>query len=115
MGRCDRRQDLPTLHFAVERPEQPRGFDRTIDAKPGGGVQGNGILMVPGPLGLRFRERLMPRTETGELAVYDDNRELPFLHVQREYGRCCRTRARTPSESPTSSLLLTDQQPRARA
>ncbi len=52
-------------------PAQPRGFDRGIDAKPGTGVQGNGILMVPGPLGLRFRDRLLPRLETGELASYD--------------------------------------------
>ena len=27
--------------------------------------------MVTGPLGLRFRERLVPRLETGELARYD--------------------------------------------
>ncbi len=52
-------------------PAKPRGFDQSIDATPGGGVQGNGILMIPGPSGLRFRERLMPRIETGEIAVYD--------------------------------------------
>lgn len=52
-------------------PAQPRGFDHGIEATPGGGVQGNGILMVPGPLGLRFRDRWVPRIESGELAIYD--------------------------------------------
>ncbi|MGI4854100.1 MAG: hypothetical protein ACRYF4_08675 [Janthinobacterium lividum] len=52
-------------------PAKPRGFDHGIDATPGGGVHGNGILMVPGPLGLRFKDRLVPRIEAGELAVYD--------------------------------------------
>ena len=59
------------IFWTAGDPAKPRGFDRGIDATPGGGVQGNGILMVPGPLGLRFRERLMPRIEAGELAVYD--------------------------------------------
>ena len=30
-----------------------------------------GFLMINGPLGLRYRGRLMPRMETGELSVYD--------------------------------------------
>jgi hypothetical protein len=29
------------------------------------------LLMIPGPFGLRFRERLLPRMELGELAGYD--------------------------------------------
>lgn len=52
-------------------PSKPRGFDDCIETTPSTGVQGNGILMVPGPLGLRFRDRLLPRMETGELASYD--------------------------------------------
>jgi len=28
-------------------------------------------LMITGPLGVRFKERLMPRLETGEIAGYD--------------------------------------------
>ncbi len=49
---------------------KPRGFDTGLDAVPGGGRRGD-LLMVPGPLGLRFRERLIPRIEAGELAGYD--------------------------------------------
>jgi hypothetical protein len=37
---------------------------------PGAGRRGD-LLMIPGPLGIRWRERLMPRLETGELANYD--------------------------------------------
>ncbi len=59
------------IYWTNGEPAQPRGFDHGVDAEPGGGVRGNGILMVPGPLGLRFRDRLLPRIEAGELAVYD--------------------------------------------
>ena len=59
------------IYWTTGNPAQPRGFDHGTDATAGGGVQGNGILMMPGPLGLRFRDRLMPRIEAGELAVYD--------------------------------------------
>ena len=45
-------------------------FDHGIEAAVGGGVQGD-LLMITGPLGIRFRERLVPRLETGELARLD--------------------------------------------
>ena len=51
-------------------PHKPRGFDVGTAATPGGGRRGD-LLMIPGPLGLRFRDRLMPRIETGEIACYD--------------------------------------------
>jgi hypothetical protein len=49
---------------------RPRSFDHGIEATPGGGKRGD-LLMITGPLGLRFSERLMPRLESGELAGYD--------------------------------------------
>jgi hypothetical protein len=49
---------------------RPRSFDRGIEATVGGGRQGD-LLMITGPLGVRFRERLVPRLETGEIAGYD--------------------------------------------
>lgn len=59
------------MFWTAGDPAKPRGFDTGIDVEPSGGVRGNGVLMVPGPLGLRFRDRLLPRLETGELASYD--------------------------------------------
>jgi len=49
---------------------QPRSFDRGITATPGGGKQGD-LLMITGPLGIRFSGRLKPRLEMGEIAGYD--------------------------------------------
>jgi len=49
---------------------RPKSFDRGIEATAGGGRRGD-LLMITGPLGLRFRERLLPRLETGEIAGYD--------------------------------------------
>ena len=48
----------------------PKSFDHGIEATVGGGKRGD-LLMMTGPLGLRFGERLMPRLETGEIAGYD--------------------------------------------
>jgi hypothetical protein len=48
----------------------PRCFDHGIEATAGGGRRGD-LLMVTGPLGLRWKGRLQPRVETGELAGYD--------------------------------------------
>jgi hypothetical protein len=49
---------------------RPKSFDYGIEATVGGCRQGD-LLMITGPLGLRFGERLLPRLETGELAGYD--------------------------------------------
>jgi hypothetical protein len=49
---------------------RPRSFDRGVEASVGGGRRGD-LLMIPGPLGLRFGERLIPRLEIGEIAGYD--------------------------------------------
>jgi hypothetical protein len=53
----------------VDVPE-PKCYDSGTPATVGGGILPQ-LLMVPGPLGLRWRGRLVPRMETGELAAYD--------------------------------------------
>ena len=58
------------IYWTTGDPAKPRGFDQGVQATVGGGRQGD-LLMVNGPLGLRYRERLLPRMETGELSVYD--------------------------------------------
>ena len=61
---------LNQIYWTTGDPAQPRGFDHGIKATPGGGTRGD-LLMITGPTGLRYRGRLMPRIETGELAAYD--------------------------------------------
>jgi hypothetical protein len=49
---------------------RPKSFDRGVEADVGGGRRGD-LLMITGPVGVRFGGRLMPRLETGEIAGYD--------------------------------------------
>ena len=64
-------QVVNQVYWCTNNPDnRPRSFDRGIEAAPGGGRQGD-LLMITGPLGLRFGGRLMPRLETGEIAGYD--------------------------------------------
>lgn len=58
------------VYWCTGTPGRPKAFDRGIEATVGGGTQGD-LLMITGPLGLRYFERMMPRVETGELASYD--------------------------------------------
>lgn len=55
------------IYWTTGDPARPRGFDTGVEARSGEGRRGE-LLMVEGPLGLRWRER---RIETGELACYD--------------------------------------------
>jgi hypothetical protein len=52
------------------RHNLPRSYDAGVAATVGGGCCGD-LLMIAGPLGVRLRERLIPRLESGELAGYD--------------------------------------------
>jgi hypothetical protein len=59
------------IYWCTNNPDnRPRSFDRGIEATIGGGRKGD-LLMITGPLGMRFGERLLPRVETGEIAGYD--------------------------------------------
>jgi len=49
---------------------RPRSFDHGIRAAAGKGKQGD-LMMIAGPVGLRFGERIVPRVECGEIAGYD--------------------------------------------
>ncbi len=58
------------IYWTTGPLDRPRSFDQGVAAAPGRGRHGE-MLMIPGPLGLRLRGRIVPRLETGELAAYD--------------------------------------------
>ena len=59
------------IYWCTNNPDyRPRSFDSGIEATAGGGKRGD-LLMITGPLGIRFGERILPRLESGEIAGYD--------------------------------------------
>jgi len=58
------------IYWATDDPLRPRSYDSGLAVMPG--LLGSGdLLMIPGPLGVRWSERLKPRLECGEIAAYD--------------------------------------------
>lgn len=58
------------IYWATDDPFRPRSFDHGTLVEPGRPGKGD-LLMIPGPIGIRWRERLTPRMETGEIAHQD--------------------------------------------
>jgi hypothetical protein len=59
------------IYWCTNHPDnRPKSFDHGIEATVGGGRKGD-LLMITGPLGVRFDGRALPRLETGEIAGYD--------------------------------------------
>jgi hypothetical protein len=61
---------LNTIMWVTDDPAKPRSFDTGVPVRPGHPGKGD-LLMIPGPMGWRWRERLLPRLESGELAHQD--------------------------------------------
>jgi hypothetical protein len=61
---------INTIYWAVDDPGKPKSYDTGIPLTPGGTATGD-LLMIPGPFGVRWAERLMPRIEYSELCSYD--------------------------------------------
>lgn len=59
-----------TVYWSTDDPLRSKSHDTGVPAAVSGGVKGD-LLMIPGPLGLRWRDRPLPRMETGELASTD--------------------------------------------
>lgn len=61
---------INTIYCCTDDPSAPKSYDRGVSVQSGKGITGD-LTIIPGPLGLRWRGRLLPRMETGELAAYD--------------------------------------------
>ncbi len=59
-----------TIYWVTDDPVRPRSYDRGVPVRPGAAAAGD-LLMIPGPLGIRWSERFKPRLETGEVAHQD--------------------------------------------
>ena len=53
---------LNQIYWTTGDPGKPRGFDRGVQATVGGGRRGD-LLMITGPTGIRYRDRLLPRLD----------------------------------------------------
>lgn len=61
---------LNTIYWAIDDPARPRSHESGIPVAPGSPGSGD-LLMIPGPFSLRWRGRLLPRLDSGEIASYD--------------------------------------------
>jgi hypothetical protein len=57
-----------TIYYCNDNPNRPKSYDDGVPVTPGSDVDGD-LLIIPGPLGIRWRDRWLPRLETGELAI----------------------------------------------
>lgn len=58
------------IYWCKSNPDRPKSYDFGVPVEIGSPIAGD-LLMIPGPLGIRWRDRLRPRLETGELAAND--------------------------------------------
>jgi len=58
---------LNTIYWATDDPDRPKSYDYGEPVREGKFGSGD-LLMIPGPLGLRWNGRLLPNLEIGELA-----------------------------------------------
>jgi hypothetical protein len=59
-----------SIYWVIDDPLRPRSFDTGVPVRAGVASSGD-LLMINGPIGLRWTERLVPRMETGEIAHQD--------------------------------------------
>ena len=61
---------INSVYWCTDDPQTPKSYDEgTVVCR--GEASKSDLLMIPGPFGLRWKGRLLPRMETGELAAHD--------------------------------------------
>lgn len=58
------------IYWVTDDPARPRSFDRGVPVREGEPGSGD-LLMITGPLTIRWRDRRKPRLDTGEVAHQD--------------------------------------------
>jgi len=59
---------INTIYYCTDDPDRPKSYDSGAPVSCGGNARGD-LLMIPGPLGIRWKDRWLPRLETGEVAA----------------------------------------------
>ncbi|MGC1484108.1 MAG: hypothetical protein WA789_09960 [Candidatus Acidiferrum sp.] len=55
-----------TIYYCKGDLNRSKSYDDGVAVTPGGGVEGD-LLIISGPIGMRWRDRWLPRLETGEV------------------------------------------------
>jgi len=100
-----------TIYYCNDDPHQPKSYDDGMPVAPGGGVNGD-LLIISGPLGLRWKDRWLPRLETGELCcgnVATPYRVRRWVELAPRIGSDCFIKLFTHgTQERNSSVLLHD-------
>lgn len=99
-----------SIYWATDDPARPKSHDRGVPVRIGGGIEGD-LLMVQGPLTVRFRAdgRWMPRLEMGELASQDPptpDRVRAWLDVAPRLGDHAFVKLHTHGTQERNSAML---------
>ncbi len=95
-----------SVYWAVDDVSRPKSYNTGILATPG--TTGD-LLMVTGPLGLRWAERLLPRMETGEIAHNDppsEYRVRRWFDLAPVVGEDCYVKLYTHGTQEKNSVTL---------
>jgi hypothetical protein len=78
-----------TIYWVTDDPQRPKSYDHGTPVERGAKASGD-LLMIPGPFGFRWAERLVPRMEKGEIGSHDlatEYRVKRWLELAPRIGR----------------------------
>jgi hypothetical protein len=97
-----------TIYWVTDDPLRPKSYDSGIALQVGGAKAGE-LLMIPGPVAIRWTERAVPRLETGEIAWQDppsQYRIRRWMEVAPKLGRDCFIKLYTHGAQERNSRAL---------